>query len=169
MPSFWAQMKFRIATTPSPTAGWAPALRSPCATSRPASSQATCWYLPPSRPKPGPPKHLNGCPTLTLEHLRRRLLNGIGPNLQAVVFKFQAGSGTVHALRHRSTTASTPMAHPPAATSPTGQRVIAGHSTVTRQCAGAFSPSLSAFTGSTGFSARFSPQTMVCLRSKVRH
>lgn len=59
---------------------------------------------------------LGGSPTLTMEHLRRRLLNGIGPNLQAAVLKFQTGSGEVHALRHRSTTSPTapPMAHPPA-------------------------------------------------------
>ncbi len=57
---------------------------------------------------------LSGSAGLTLEHLRRRLLNGTGPNLQAVVFKFQNGSGEVHALRHRSTTPqpAAPMARP---------------------------------------------------------
>lgn len=58
---------------------------------------------------------LAGSAGLTLEHLRRRLLNGTGPNLQAVVVKFQTGNGEVHALRHRSTTpqSAAPMAHPP--------------------------------------------------------
>ncbi len=62
---------------------------------------------------------LAGSAGLTLEHLRRRLLNGTGPNLQAVVVKFQTGNGEVHALRHRSTTPqpTAPMAHPPSGNS----------------------------------------------------
>ncbi len=68
--------------------------------------------LSPEPPESWSEEALAGSPALTLEHLRRRLLNGIGPNLQAVVFKFQAGSGTVHALRHRSAAPST-MAYAP--------------------------------------------------------
>ncbi len=71
----------------------------------------------PEPPEAWSPSTLSGSAGLTLEHLRRRLLNGIGPNLQALVLKFQAGNGEVHALRHRSTTSQTtaPMARPPAA------------------------------------------------------
>ena len=70
----------------------------------------------PDPPQVWTPDAISGSAGLTLEHLRRRLLNGIGPNLQAVVLKFQSGSGEVHALRHRSTTPqpSAPMARPPA-------------------------------------------------------
>ncbi len=69
----------------------------------------------PDPPEVWDPSNLAGSAGLTLEHLRRRLLNGTGPNLQAVVLKFQTGSGEVHALRHRSTTPQTaaPMARPP--------------------------------------------------------
>ena len=69
----------------------------------------------PDPPAAWNPSTLAGSAGLTLEHLRRRLLNGIGPNLQAVVLKFQSGNGEVHALRHRSTTPPTtpPMARPP--------------------------------------------------------
>lgn len=76
----------------------------------------------PDPPAAWTPAALAGSPALTMEHLRRRLLNGIGPNLQAVVLKFQTGSGEVHALRHRSTaSAGAPMAHPAApAPSPSG-------------------------------------------------
>lgn len=69
----------------------------------------------PDLPAAWSPAALAGAAGLTLEHLRRRLLNGAGPALQAVVFKFQPGSGNVHALRHRSTALSTTegMAHAP--------------------------------------------------------
>ena len=69
----------------------------------------------PEPPEVWSPSALSGSAGLTLEHLRRRLLNGTGPNLQAVVFKFQTGSGEVHALRHRSTTPqpAAPMTRPP--------------------------------------------------------
>jgi hypothetical protein len=66
--------------------------------------------LSPEPPAAWTPETLSGCGTLTLEHLRRRLLNGIGPNLQAVVFKFQPGSGQVHPLRHRSETSQSSAA-----------------------------------------------------------
>jgi hypothetical protein len=64
----------------------------------------------PDPPDAWTPDALAGSAALTLEHLRRRLLNGIGPNLQAVVFKFQSGNGEVHALRHRSAAPQPPAA-----------------------------------------------------------
>jgi hypothetical protein len=69
----------------------------------------------PEPPASWTPAALAGCPALTLEHLRRRLLNNIGPDLQAVVIKFQTGGGEIHALRHRSAglaVASTPSTPP---------------------------------------------------------
>lgn len=74
--------------------------------------------------------NLAGSPSLTLEHLRRRLLNGIAPNLQAVVFKFQSGPGEIHPLRHRSTAIpATPMAHSPAPESAPAVKPISAAST----------------------------------------
>ncbi len=67
----------------------------------------------PEPPAAWTPAALAGSPDLTMEHLRRRLLNGIGPNLQAVVLKFQTGSGEGNALRHRSANPAAPMARPP--------------------------------------------------------
>ena len=56
---------------------------------------------------------LAGSNQLTLEHLRKRLLNQADPDLQAVVTKFQAGPGQVHVLRPR-TAQSPPLATPTA-------------------------------------------------------
>lgn len=72
----------------------------------------------PEPPASWTPSALAGCPALTLEHLRRRLLNNIGPNLQAVVIKFQSGDGEIHALRHRS--AGLPVASTSAPARPAG-------------------------------------------------
>ncbi len=51
---------------------------------------------------------LAGSSQLTLEHLRKRLLNQANPDLQAVVVKFQPGPGQVHLLRPRGAAAQAP-------------------------------------------------------------
>ncbi len=64
---------------------------------------------------------LTGSNQLTLEHLRKRLLNQANPELQAVVVKFQPGPGQVHLLRPRGaqTQAAAPQpAAPPAPAAP---------------------------------------------------
>ncbi len=93
------------------------------------------------------PANLAGCGALTLEHLRRRLLNGIDPNLQAVVFKFQPGNGEVHALRHRSNAPQPAMTRPAQAAlsaAPTGYLSEAPRSAPAESPAGRRSPSSTA-------------------------
>lgn len=62
---------------------------------------------------------LAGSNLVTLEHLRKRLLNQADPDLQAVVVKFQAGPGQVHVLRPR--TAQPPVTPLPAQAPPQSQ------------------------------------------------
>lgn len=77
-------------------------------------------------------KALTGGTQLTLESLRRRLLNQAGPNLMAVVVRFQTGKGQLHRLRVRSGTpagekvASTPRPQPEQeSTAPTPRSTVA--------------------------------------------
>lgn len=46
-------------------------------------------------------KTLAGSPVLTLDALRRRLLNQVGPELRAAVIQLQSGKGVVHRLKPR--------------------------------------------------------------------
>jgi hypothetical protein len=97
----------------------------------------------PDPPDAWTPAALAGSAALTLEHLRRRLLNGIGSNLQAVVFKFQPGNGEMHALRHRSAAPQPPAAARPSvlADAPTGYLSEAPRSTAPEAATAAHKPS----------------------------
>ena len=55
----------------------------------------------PHPPASWTPTALAGSPALTFDHLRRRLLNQSGPDMQAGVIQFKAGVGQIHAMRLR--------------------------------------------------------------------
>lgn len=55
----------------------------------------------PAPPASWTPAALQGSPALTFDHLRRRLINQAGPNLQAGVIQFKTGVGEIHAMRLR--------------------------------------------------------------------
>jgi hypothetical protein len=95
----------------------------------------------PEPPASWTPAALAGCPTLTLEHLRRRLLNNIGPNLQAVVIKFQSGGGEIHALRHRSAGLSVPSTPLSGFSRPAGDQTPSTPSVAPYRPSGAQTPS----------------------------
>ena len=55
----------------------------------------------PQPPASWTPTALQGSPALTFDHLRRRLLNQSGQNLQAGVIQFKAGVGEIHSMHLR--------------------------------------------------------------------
>jgi hypothetical protein len=55
---------------------------------------------------------LSGSNLLTLEHLRKRLLNQADPDLEAVVVKFRTGDGQVHVMRPRLAQPAAPAPPP---------------------------------------------------------
>ena len=60
------------------------------------------YVMAPKPPEAWTMETLAGSSLITLEHLRKRLLNQADPDLEAVVVKFQSGPGLVHVLRPRT-------------------------------------------------------------------
>jgi hypothetical protein len=76
------------------------------------------FVMAPNPPEAWNHESLTGSNQLTLEHLRKRLLNQAQTDLQAVVIKFQSGPGQVHVLRPRGAQAPAAPIISPAATAP---------------------------------------------------
>lgn len=66
--------------------------------------------LSPSPPESWTPAALAGSPQLTLNQLRRRLLNQAGSELQAAVIQFQSGAGQIHFLKPKALPETPPTA-----------------------------------------------------------
>jgi hypothetical protein len=74
----------------------------------------------PQPPASWTPTALQGSPALTFDHLRRRLLNQSGQNLQAGVIQFKAGVGEIHSMHLRPVARPVVVeSQPEASTSPT--------------------------------------------------